>query len=364
MSQFSSGMPIVGRIRGHDLVGTIHVSESGRMWFCHDHGTLDGTESPDRHGHRYSWVFDHHPGGGFTCDVEYVLPLREYRKMDVEPELAVFIDHFCGPGIIGMLNAKIKPFADFNRIEFGKEPGTVKLTGSVTTKMGTFDKSVSIKVSRFLRRLVDSYAEFVNRQNVPSTTSVSSTISDSKLESIYNKCVALHSGELFRLEVLKGDDIKEGYTRDNYSPVKRGTLRKSCMTDKLSCLGLYTDNPQVSLACLRSDAGIEARCLLWESDGRKFYDRIYFTDEWMSAILERKLRELSYERPVPESVTTIRLDKVRFRKYPYVDTFFYVSTEDRTVSFTELPRRLLPRGEYRVLRNVDGTHGNIEIDQG
>jgi hypothetical protein len=186
------------------------------------------------------------------------------------------------------------------------------------------------------------------------------TITDAQLESVYNKCVALRSGQLFKLEILKGEDIKKGYTEDLYSPTKRGTLRKSCMNGKLHYLGLYTKNPQVSLAVLRSDLGIEARCLLWENDGKKYYDRIYHTDDWMHVVLERGVRELSYESVKDNVVTTIKLDKVRFRRYPYVDTFFYVNTADRTVTFADSSSQL-PSGDYRVLRCTDGTHNCITV---
>lgn len=349
-----SGMPVRGRIRGKDLVGTIHVSDRcHRIWFCHDDQSLDGSQSPELYGHSYSWVFCR-VDGGFNSDVEFVLPMCVTRPMDVDPALAAFIRLNLDPSLLGLLNVKVKPFAEYNSISMGEGPGMVRLEGSVTTKKGTFPKSVEIRFSRFLRKMLDSLpdADIGPHFSVPSVT-------DQQLEAQFNKFVAFQSGGLYHLDILRGDDIEAGYKRSNYSDQEKGTLRKSCMTDKLGLLGLYTQNPQVSLACLRSEGGIEARCLLWESEGHRIHDRVYYTDEWVGEVLRGKLRNLGYSA-VPAERVTIRLDRVEFEKYPYVDNFFYMDAGRSTVSSSPTPSAL-PAGPYRVLRGLDGSHGRVTV---
>jgi hypothetical protein len=344
-----TGMMVRAVVRGRVVFGTIHQhqSETNVFWLCHDDRQLDGSTSPDLHGHRFSWVF-RCDGKNLDCDVESLVPIFTDREpVCLDEQIQLLLTHI-DPQVLSTVRFNNAAFPDYSQVSMSTRPGFFLLSGKVTTKAGTFDKKVEIKVSRYLKKVSDCAVE-VEGFHSPKLT-------DDQIESIFNKFVAFSSGQMFKFEVLKGDNIKKGYTRDEYSPNQRGTLHKSCMTDKLDSLGLYTRNPQVSLACIRSQNGIEARCLLWKAeDGRVYSDRVYYTDEWMKDLLSMRLKEMSCI-PVQEcNHAVIKLDRVRWlRYYPYVDSFFWLSIADSTVTFSSNKDNL--SGKYRVLRCTDGSY--------
>lgn len=354
ITSLHSGKPAYGRIRGIDLSGTIHTcekphSDGKRYYFCHDNPMLDGSQSPDLHGHRYSWVFQI-VNGLYTCEVDYVIHCDKARDVHVDPELNVVLSHCLGAQFIATMRLDLKGMPPFDAVRLTGNPGWVKLTGKVKTERGEFEKSVEMRLSRFLRKLSDCVSEHMESLGTPITR-----LTDAQVEDTFNKFVAFQSGNLFRFEVLTGKSIHQGYTREKYSKVPKGTLHKSCMTDKLDFLKIYTKNPQVSLACIWSESGLEARCLLWQSEGHRLYDRIYYTEEWMRAMLEKRVSELSFSPIDPKKSYTLALDDVKFRKYPYLDTFMFANTKDSTLSYAPNPR-MLPDDKYRVLRRLDGSY--------
>jgi hypothetical protein len=82
---------------------------------------------------------------------------------------------------------------------------------------------------------------------------------------------------------------------------------------------------------------------------------VYYTDEWMKDLLSMRLKEMSCI-PVQEcNHAVIKLDRVRWlRYYPYVDSFFWLSIADSTVTFSSNKDNL--SGKYRVLRCTDGSY--------
>lgn len=161
-----------------------------------------------------------------------------------------------------------------------------------------------------------------------------------KLES-YKECG--EDGDLI-YEELKGEDIRWAYHEDNYY-AHSGDLGNSCMRyDKCQeYLDIYVENPEkISLAVLKKEGKIAARSLLWDirdTKGAIYHDRIYFIDEKTKLTLEAKLQSLDYKDAYRGDNLEVRLNKVNFHYYPYMDSFRclslngYVSTDSSSYDY-------------------------------
>jgi hypothetical protein len=181
----------------------------------------------------------------------------------------------------------------------------------------------------------------------------------------YNRYVKLN------FKVVKGKDINYWYEKINYEsycdPTKNynrseSTLYNSCMnkSDKNHYMDIYADNQdKVSLLIATNENDkLIGRALLWE--GVEFIsinyignlmDRIYFDELWMISAFkmwaiehnyytktEQKFNCLNnFTSPIGESFkseASIKLDNIRYRNYPYFDTFTYPVYEKNTFSNT------------------------------
>jgi hypothetical protein len=335
---------------GLQVIGTLHI-ETGpdRTWICHDDPNKNGSESPNKWGHRFSWYFNY-LDGRYTDEVTGIRPFNsdlKYKDPVVQEELSRFLGMQGNQHDLWLVaRACLKPFEDYDRYELSDKPGFIRLSGKTKTEKGLFEKNCEIKLSRFISKMSEALAK----------AGAPTGIDDKFVERVHNNLVAFQSGEYLKVEYLTGRAIEEGYTKDKYSESATGTLHKSCMTDKLDCIGIYTGNKSVSLAVIRSDVGIEARCLVWSFDGKRYYDRIYYTFEWVATALEKKLVADGCKRLQScRAVKSVKLERHEFDKYPYLDTFKFLSPSEGRLYFSK-NWQLLPPGKYRVLTHADGSY--------
>jgi hypothetical protein len=152
------------------------------------------------------------------------------------------------------------------------------------------------------------------------------------------------------IKLVSGDEILKWYNSDNTESAEHTTLANSCMKggDKNNYMKLYSDNPEkIKLVIkLNSDGKLVARALVWKLDfsqgGFDYYmDRCYYNVEEDVEILFTWLRKQpgyqnSNRASNPENMI-VKLDKVNFKYYPYVDTFKYLFIET-TSKDSKLPK--------------------------
>jgi hypothetical protein len=354
---FTPGMPVVCTFSGGEkIVGKFHTDSGNLGFICHDDPTRDGTCGESKHGHRFSWAFRYNEETDVLSeDIVSIEPMIGSVKEEIKisPSLLEFVRLAPMPySLHTIFAAKVKPFENFAEYDLADKPGFITLKGSVKTENGVFEKKVEVKISRFVKTVSDKLCE--------STGIPHWAIKDQTIEEVNNLLVAHQSGGMFTLEVLSGNDILEGYTGKNYSKSGRSTLHKSCMTDKLGFLKLYTENQCVKLAVLRSPLGIEARCLLWDTEDGFIHDRVYYSQDWISEVMSTKLQKMGYKSILgEEGCVKVNLDHSDMEEYPFVDNFYFMN--GNALYFTDEHSKL-PRGRYKYLRNTSGGSGQICFD--
>lgn len=197
----------------------------------------------------------------------------------------------------------------------------------IVNEDGTWSRKnrVETTVGRFTRKLID--IEHYNKHAKVFGTPV---INDKMIEDFVIKLGAKNMAmENFKPEdcisIVKGVEIAHWYLEDCYAE-GGGSLNNSCMRYE-NCqeyFGIYTDNPkQVSMLIFVQDDLLHGRCILWHKDGKTYFDRIYYTHEYIEAIIKEYCLEQGWQHA--SHMGSITLDKNDFRYYPYLDTMFYYS---------------------------------------
>lgn len=359
--EYVAGQPInCYFVRGINITGTLHIAPSGRFYICHnDHTHYHGSVSPVLYGHSFSWVFRYDSESDcFTEDVVSIMPCNDsphIKEAVLCGELEKFFQTLKDNMLyyLYLMRVAVKPFECYNNYTISKKPGYIVMSGNVKTQNGLQEKKVEIKLSRFIKK-VDSAIKEAGVHN-PGLT-------DSDIEKVYNKYVAFQNGESFKFEILKGKDILKAYDSTKYSSI-RGVLHKSCMSDKFHLLSLYTDNKEVSLATLSTDGSYVARCLIWEIDGKYYFDRIYYSIDWIEKTLQKKLEDLGYinlktyfEVNMDNPFISIKLANTEFEKYPYLDSFRCLSNGTLYYKNEKFSVSSLPSGKYKVLVATNGSY--------
>ena len=189
-----------------------------------------------------------------------------------------------------------------------------------------------------------------------------STMTDSKIEEFVNLYKSSIDGDdLTNFEMVKGEDIRKWYLRDNYEQ-ERGQLGNSCMRYK-SCqdyFDIYVNNPDIcQLVILKSDDDkdkIKGRALVWKlTDGEYYMDRVYTIND------SDKLLFIDYARinkiknlydGSSDSWREVKLGDYTYKKYPYMDTFVVYNPTTKILRDDE---DLWPNQGYISLQNTNGT---------
>lgn len=286
---FVNGQKVSCTIKGifiEDAVISMKVG-SYRCWICHNISSLSGSNADNMFGYKYSWSFiDEIPQ---EDGVHNLIPIGfETKSFSFSDKMHKFFQLIEKEELKMLFTFKMKGvFEDFTNLSESQTIGFVTLTAEV--KPGHGKKKVDIKISRLIRQATN-YIYQIDENNVYNDTF---KLSDQDIEKIYNKYVSFQNCEKSEVEFLSGEELLEGYRRDNYIVGSKDTvLHKSCMVDRLDFLDMYTKNPnQVKIALLKFDGKIAARCLVWKDiSGKEYYDRIYYQFDWLENLLGDKLK--------------------------------------------------------------------------
>lgn len=160
------------------------------------------------------------------------------------------------------------------------------------------------------------------------------------------KSTNLSSSKNADLQLVSGDKILWCYDRTNTNEKKGSELFKSCMAgaSKNDFMEIYRENSdKINLLVKMVDGKVDARALVWKVDystvGNKWYlDRCYCNDNTDKELLFEWLKKEKGEGVArhevisgpawdskSESLDVVKLQKVLFKYYPYIDTFNYLT---------------------------------------
>ncbi len=229
-----------------------------------------------------------------------------------------------------------------------------------------------VKVGRFVKQFLNEVDEQI--------LGVSYTPQD--VEDFVNKFKAASTDNKFKFEIVEGNDIRTWYHEDNYVENGYGSLMDSCMKDdyKQKYLDIYVKNrKKVKLVCLIDVETnlLMGRALLWTLDESPsptnlFLDRIYVSEEYLFELFKQKAEEegwmyktsqsndmlrgleFMYKGKKYKGQTKVKLNRWRFRYYPYVDSMTFYNEKKGTLQNTGFKMSA-------VLRSVDGD-GHYKCD--
>lgn len=204
-------------------------------------------------------------------------------------------------------------------------------------------------------------------------------IPDKELEALVNSLKSETTG--YEIKLVKGDDIAKYYRKESCDQnlLSYGTLNSSCMMDKASekpyIFDIYTKNTEsCQLAVMLNDSGqLVARALVWKvneiiyadekkaakvwsdlkwhpygqfskAETKNLYvmDRVYYTKDWMENAFFKwanqngfmmKTRDgVSYKGELFYPTLNIKVNKIAYRQFPYLDTFRFYHVQDGILS--------------------------------
>lgn len=173
---------------------------------------------------------------------------------------------------------------------------------------------------------------------------------------------ALQADDGYEVDVVDSYEISNYYNYDNIS--SEGTLARSCMNEVGDdYFELYDRNKGVvKLAILLDeDETLIARALLWKTSIGWVMDRVYYASDKYEYLFIKWCNEndYTYYKDI-DSEVSIKLNYCDFGRYPYLDTFNYISFNNCQLSnsdiFDESDEVAIlssTHGEYEVVRNVE-----------
>lgn len=311
---YRSGDIIIANIDGHKItdcklyIDHTYQSSSMKAYICHNQVEHSGSNSPDKLGYKYSWCFYSSPKPTDYLTDNVTLLENLSSKIDARKNLVIsfklleFLSKYNGD--IYSLFLSNKYLSDYNTFDISNNTGMIKLSNPK-------GKIVEIKIGRYLTQsLIDSI-----------------TLSNSDIEKIVNEFVSFQKDNQITIEYVNGINILDGYKKENQ--LSLSILGNSCMNDKLDLLDLYTQNEIVSMMIIKSNDKIIGRSLIWTIDGISYMDRPYTAYDWVITSFDDEAKSKGYLRygQLGDTLISIKLDKFKFKKYPYVDTFRWL-TED------------------------------------
>ena len=228
----------------------------------------------------------------------------------------------------------------------------------------------------------DSIKELKNRGRVKMGKVIKKLIPeipDKDLENLVNSLKSEQSG--YNIKLVKGKDILKYYKTESCDPnlLKYGSLRNSCMMDmeskKPHIFDVYSKNPEkCQLAVMLNNSGqLVGRALVWKIDeitkksydeeinkmdngffsnldikwkvnkfeGTSIYngvtnnlfymDRVYYTKDWIDTAFKKWAKDnnmmikngfsIKYQNNYSDFKLSININKIAYRKFPYMDTF-------------------------------------------
>ena len=240
----------------------------------------------------------------------------------------VLYDFIYENNLITFFKYKLEPFGDFDTFEMLKENSLLRMTNSSN------GNKLDLKIGRYLTK-INTYLNLLTPQKIEELATRYKSRCEENIEFTY----------------LVGEDIKEGYKTENYDPANNSSLWGSCMNNKTTYLKIYTKNPNVvKLAVLKKNGKVQARCFVWKINDKFYFDKIYYYKEHQFNIMKQNLESDSVLPINSLQFASIKLDFCDFNKYPYLDTFYLLDMENKTLIHFD------PERNYRLLHDQHGEY--------
>lgn len=303
---------IIAKVHNTTVFDCKHIiGTNGICSILHNHSLYDSYSNLNKLGYKYVYTYNIR----YSDDIKIIE--GDFKDVKFHEDLLKF-EEVNDLNLIYLFIINNGKFKDYNEISLTKE-GLLKLSNSIS------NKKLEIKIGRFIRSLLDDNKEFIIKNNLFDFDRIDTNV----LEKITNEYKKYANNGSLKLEILKGEDILKGYKRENYFIQKNhSALSRSCMTDKLDYLELYTKNSNVELAVFYLFDKVVARCLVWTTtDKQKVHDEIYSNFEWVEESLQEELEKIGITYVIDIN-TTMFIDIEYIPKYyPYLDTFYYLDTQ-------------------------------------
>jgi hypothetical protein len=184
----------------------------------------------------------------------------------------------------------------------------------------------------------------------------------------YFKLVIINRPDI-TLKIVEGDWVVQYYNENcYYKPINNSSLWNSCMRYAHcgSYLNFYNEVPGVRLSVLLYKDRLVARSLLWTSNDKIYYDRIYSYNAEYEALLEnllicsdfKKIRV--YNSPGSEMIEEVNVPLpmdmfYNVQSYPYLDSLRYYSPNQGL-----LTNKNLSKSDILILDRTDGSYSGTE----
>jgi len=216
------------------------------------------------------------------------------------------------------------------------------------TGPGYTKNRIEIKLGRLIKKVVDENREYWDkflvryREGYDEKRTEDELIEEIVLQ--YKAATKKIFDKAFdtRIEIVTGSAIRKWYYQENYKS-GRGSLHNSCMRHD-GCrdfFEIYEKNPEVCslLIYKESQDKIAMRALLWKLESGKMYlDRIYAADDADKTIFINYAKRngwISFDThkgSLSTSNLKVRLNKMVYNKYPYMDTFQWYERETNALT--------------------------------
>lgn len=176
-----------------------------------------------------------------------------------------------------------------------------------------------------------------------------------------NIVAAIKKNNDLEIKEVVGEEIADYYNFDKIHMA--GTLGNSCMNRKnRDYYDIYVKNPEIVklVVILDSDGYLVARSLVWNIEKDIWIlDRIYYTNNKYEYEIKRWSKSNNYFllSDIKKFNIEIKLKEFNFDKYPYLDTFSFLSLDEGILS-----NENIFSGENVIeLNNTDGTFNYVNV---
>lgn len=326
--------------RGEQFVAMLY--NNGRFWYLlHNNSVHNGSRPDNMHEYNYSWQFNTYDDGTLTDGVNIQSGIENCKESFlIQNQFDKFLrsrintEYLEKKDVVKNASQIFSIYTQSNDSKYGFVK-FINEKGSIT----------EMKFGRFLICYIN---------DVKKNHNVDLSIDDKTIEKFHNEYITHQKESDIKIKFLKGEDILEAYTRDNYHE-NCGRIGGSCMTDKTSFLKLYTQSDSVELLAIEMNNKYIGRALVWTTNNGKYLDSIYTTQDWVYSIFdyvraEHGLKVASEEQDIKISVNTENIEK-----FPYLDTFIYLTPDGKTLYNKNIDHK----DGTKILRSTTGGYDTI-----
>jgi hypothetical protein len=318
---FKTGDNVLIRLKKSNFFkGKLYVMLSDKEFYLlHNNTSFVGNVAPDKLGYKYSWVMKLERGIITQPEERDLILIPISDKININEKIIL------NTRLHEFLATCFKNLTHLFYLNLGSLENCVSILDSTegfVELQDSYGKKVKIKLGRLIRSLIVEYNEHLDQKMI---------LNDALIEDVHNKWISFTTD--LRFEIKKGQDILD-YAYNTKHHHKEGTL-KSCMNNRPGDLHLYRDNPdKINVMIFYKHNQIVGRTLLWKcTDDKWYHDRLYSSfdniRQAMIDILKNEGFQSAYQSP---NKYVVNLENITYRSYPYLDTFKYISTKDKTVS--------------------------------